>query len=53
MSKFIDCLMLGVWIFEFIYGIVAVFTDKMIPPLAFVAATLVCCIYYISEIAKK
>lgn len=53
MSKFMDYFLLGIWIFEMIYGIIACFTDTMISPFVFLCATLVCCIHYISEIAKK
>ena len=50
MNKFINILMLGIWIFQFTFGIVNVINSTNINPIIFICAVAICINYYVDKI---
>lgn len=49
MNKFMNGLCLGIWIFEFVFGIAAAFGKVTVSPIAFICAVLICILHYIEK----
>lgn len=52
MKKFIDILCLIIWVFQFVFGILAACGKVTISPIVFICATLFCVTFYVFEILK-
>lgn len=50
MNRFMNIIMLGIWIFQLVYGIVNVVNGTNINPIVFICAVLICILHYIEEI---
>lgn len=50
MNKFMNGLCLGIWIFQFIFGIVAACGKATINPIVFICATAVCILCYLEKL---
>ena len=50
MKKFTNILMLGIWIFQLVFGIVNIVNGTNINPWIFICAVIICIIHYIQEI---
>lgn len=52
MNNFINKFMVGVWIFQLIYGIVHMVNGTNIHPFLFICAAGICILYYVQEIQR-
>lgn len=50
MNRFMSVLMLGIWIFQLIFGFIDIANGTNINPWIFVCAVAICIIHYIQEI---
>ena len=50
MNKSMNILMLGIWIFQLVFGIVKAANGTNIHPSVFVCAVLICIMHYIEKI---
>lgn len=50
MDKFMNGLCLGIWIFQFVFGVAAACGKVNVSPIAFICATLICILHYIEKI---
>ena len=50
MNKFMNGFCLGIWIFQFIFGIMAACGKATIHPIVFICATGVCIFWYLEKL---
>lgn len=53
MNKFMNGLCLAIWIFQFVFGILAACGKATIHPIAFICAVVICILHYIDEIFSR
>lgn len=52
MSKFVNILMLAIWIFQLVFGIVNIVNGVNVDPVIFICAVITCIVFYIQEISN-
>ena len=50
MNRFTNLFMLGIWIFQLIFGVIAICGKVTIPPVLFICAAMICIMHYLEEL---